>query len=252
MLHRLRVSIIQFLDRQPLTPNSIPVLIFGIALFAFSIKTLDQGFFHDDWHHIYYARYYGIDGLRQFLFYDSRPLAYLIYAPLFSIIGFQPLHWHIVVLVLRFLTVWTFFGCLNLLWPNHKKENGLVATLFLIYPVFQVQPNAVSYSLHWVTYLIFMLSLLFMILAIRRTNFFIIFSLVSLLLEVFHLLMIEYFAGIELVRPFLLWFAFREAPVRERLWRVFRFWIPYFGILVLYAAFRASFTQLLGHDWSFF
>jgi hypothetical protein len=60
--------------------------------------------------------------------------------------------------------------------------------------------------------------------------------------------MIEYFAGIELVRPFLLWFAFREAPVRERLWRVFRFWIPYFGILVLYAAFRASFTQLLGHD----
>ena len=248
MLQRVRDSLHRFLNRQPLTPNSIPVLIFGIALFAFSIKTLDQGFFHDDWHHVYYAKYFGAQGLKQFLFYDSRPLAYFVYAPLFSLLGFKALNWHILVLVLRFLTVWIFFICLNLLWENHKKENGLVAALFLIYPVFQVQPNAVAYALHWVTYLVFMLSILFMILAVRPSNRSPIFLLLSLLFEVFHLLMIEYFAGIELARPLLLWFAFRDAPARERQRKVFRFWIPYFIILILYAFFRASFSQLLGYD----
>jgi hypothetical protein len=248
MLHRLRDSIRWLFARQPLGPNSIPVLLFGIALLAFSIKTLDQGFFHDDWHHVYYAKYYGLAGLKQFLFYDSRPFAYLIYQPLFSLLGFNPLHWHLLVLVLRFLTVWVFFHCLNLLWENHKKENGLVAALFLVYPVFQVQPNSVSYALHWVTYLIFMLSILLMILAVRRTGLFNIFTLSALVLEIFHLLMIEYFAGIELIRPFLLWFAFRDIPVQARLRKVVRYWLPYLAVLILYAAFRASFSQLLGYD----
>ncbi|MGE5643108.1 MAG: hypothetical protein ACM3Y8_08860, partial [Byssovorax cruenta] len=248
MLDRVRDSLQRFFNRQPLTPNSIPVLIFGIALFVFSIKTLDQGFFHDDWHHVYYAKYFGAEGLKQFLFYDSRPLAFFVYAPLFSVLGFKALHWHIFVLILRFLTVWIFFICLNLLWENHKKENGLVAALFLIYPVFQVQPNSVAYALHWVTYLAFMLSLLFMILAARRSNRALVFTSLSILLEVFHLLMLEYFAGIELARPLLLWVVFRNIPSRERLRKVVRAWLPYFVILVLYAVFRASFSQLLGYD----
>jgi hypothetical protein len=248
MLHRVRDSFHHFFNRQPLTPNSIPVLIFGIALVAFSIKTLDQGFFHDDWHHVYYAKYFGAEGLKQFLFYDSRPLSFFVYAPLFSLLGFQAWHWHVLVLVLRFLTVWIFFIGLNLLWENHKKENGLVAALFLIYPVFQVQPNSVAYALHWVTYLAFMLSFLFMILAVRRTSHSLLFASLSILFEVFHLLMIEYFAGIELARPLLLWFAFRDIPSRERLRKVGRAWLPYFVILVLYAVFRASFSQLLGYD----
>ena len=248
MLHRVRDSARRFLYRQPLTPNSIPVLIFGIALFAFSIKTLDQGFFHDDWHHVYYAKNYGAEGLKQFLFYDSRPLAYFVYAPLFSLLGFKALNWHFFVLVIRFLTVWIFLLSLNLLWSNHKKENASVALLFLIYPVFQVQPNSVAYALHWVTYLVFMLSLLFMLLAVRQTKSFWIFTVLSLLFEVFHLLMIEYFAGIELARPLLLWVAFRDVPVREHLGKVFRSWSPYLLILIFYAIFRASFSTLLGYD----
>jgi hypothetical protein len=248
MFHRVRSSINHLFNRRPLSPDSISLLIFGIALLAFSIKTLDQGFFHDDWHHIYYANFYGLDGLKQFLFFDSRPFAYLVYSPLFSLLGFSAFNWHVLVLVLRFLTILTFFGCLNLIWPNHKKENGLVAALFLIYPVFQVQPNSVSYALHWVTYLMFFLSLLLMILAVRRKKFLTVFSLLALFFEVFHLLMIEYFAGIELVRPFLLWFAFRDDPVRERVRKVFRYWLPYFVILLIYAVFRASFSQILGYD----
>jgi len=248
MFNHFRTSIHGFFNRRPLNPAAISLLIMGIALLAFSIKTLGQGFFHDDWHHVYYAYYYGLDGLKQFLFFDSRPFAYIVYWPLFSLIGFSAFNWHVLVLVLRVGVVLTFFGYLNLIWPEHKKENGLIAALFLVYPVFQVQPNSVSYALHWVTYLMFMLSILFMILALGKTKFKVAFTFLSLFFEAFHLLMIEYFAGIELIRPFLLWFAFRDIPVRQRTNKVFLYWLPYLIVLVVYAGFRASFSQLLGYD----
>lgn len=224
------------------------MLIVVIGLIAFGVKTFGLGFFHDDWHHIYYAYYYGLEGLKQFLFFDSRPFAHVAYWPLFSLIGFSAFNWHVFALILRVLVVLVFFACLNLLLPKHMKVNGLVATLFLIYPVFQAQPNSVSYALHWIGYLAFLLSLLLMILAVKPAKFRFILVGLSLLLEVFHLLMLEYFAGIELARPFLLWLLLRELPLRERVRRIFFAWLPYLMILILYAFFRASFSDLLGYD----
>ena len=248
MFNRPRNSISQFFHRRPLDPNTIPLLILGIAFLAFGIKTLDQGFFHDDWHHVYYAYNYGLEGLKQFLFFDSRPFASIFYGPFFTLLGFDPFNWHLLVLLLRFFTVVAFWGCLNLIWPGHTKENILVAALFLVYPVFQVQPNSVSYALHWFTYLVFMLSLLFMVLAQQNPKSALWFSLASLLLQFFHLLMIEYFAGIELIRPLLLWQILHTLPARERLRKAFVSWLPYLGVLIVYTVLRASYSQILGYD----
>ena len=246
--NRYRALISTFFNRRPLNPGSVPLLILGISLLAFGIKTLGQGFFHDDWHHVYYAYNYGMQGLKQFLFFDSRPFAYILYWPLFKVLGFNPFNWHVLVLLLRFLTVFAFWGCINHIWPAYRKENGLVAALFLIYPVFQVQPNSVSYALHWFTYLVFVLSLLFMILAVQKTKLLPWLVLISLFLEMFHLVMIEYFAGIELIRPFLLWYLLSDIPPRKRVRKVFVYWLPYLIVLVVYAVFRASYSQILGYD----
>jgi hypothetical protein len=223
-------------------------LILGIAFLAFGIKTFGLGYFHDDWHHVYYSYYFGLDGLKQFLFFDSRPFAYIFYWPFFSLLGFDPLGWHFLALFLRFFTVLVFFLCFNLVLPNHQKQNGLVALLFLIYPVYQVQPNSVSYALHWFTYLSFMVSLLFMVLAVRRPRFFVVFTVLSLLLEIFHLFLIEYFAGVELIRFFILFYLLRENPMRNQFGKALVRWSPYFLILVVYTFFRASYSQILGYD----
>ncbi|MBT3322776.1 MAG: hypothetical protein HN392_10880, partial [Anaerolineae bacterium] len=248
MLLRFKKTITLFVSRHPLSSQMIPFLILGIALLAFSIKTLNTGFFHDDWHHVYYAYNFGLDGLKQFLFFDSRPLAYIVYGPLFSSLGVNPRNWHLLVLFLRFFTVAVFFWNLNLITRKFQKQNGLIALLFLIYPVFQVQPNSVSYALHWVTYLVFMLSLLFMILAIRNVKFRVVFTVISLLLEVFHLLMLEYFAGVELIRIFLIWYLLRDNLVKTRLKKALVYWAPYLAILAAYTVFRISYSRLLGYD----
>lgn len=240
----------QLLSRYSHKTEIISFLIFFIALIAFSVKTLSTGLFHDDWHHVYYAYNFGLDGLRHFLFFDSRPLAYIVYGPLFSLLGVEPFRWHILVLLLRFLTVTVFFFSFNLVWPTYKKQNGLIALLFLIYPAFQAQPNSVSYALHWVTYFVFMLSMFFMILAIRKPQYRFWFTLIALSLEAFHLLMIEYFAGIELIRIFLLWHLVNDASFNgfARFKKIVKVWTPYLLILIAYAIFRVSYSALLGYD----
>lgn len=248
MYQRIKNNILALAAGVSLSPNAVVFLIMGIASTAFSIKTLDLGFFNDDWHHIYYAYLNGVEGLRQFLFFDSRPLAFIIYAPLFELFGFNALIWHLAVLILRLVAILLFWMLLNMIWPDNRKENGLVAALFLIYPVYQLQPVAVAYTMHWLLYSVFMFSLVAMVLSVHRRRFFVFFTVVSLLLQLFHLLIFEYFAGIELIRPLLLWYALRELPLKERAKKVAVYWIPYLILLAVYAVFRASFSETLGYD----
>ena len=247
-MKKLTTSIDEFISRRSISPGAISFLILGIAFLAFGIRTFNLGYFHDDWHHVYYAYNFGLEGLKQFLFFDSRPFAYIFYWPFFSLLGFDPLNWHVLALLLRVFTVLVFFWGLNLILPNHQKQNGLVALLFLIYPVYQVQPNSVSYALHWFAYLSFMGSLLFMILAVRKPKYFMIFTFLSLLLEISHLFLIEYFAGIELLRFFILMYMIQENSMWDRLRKTFVRWSPYFIVLIVYAVFRASYSQILGYD----
>ena len=92
MLQKLTSSIQGFSAERRLEYKTIPLLILGIALVAFGIKTLSVGFFHDDWHHVYYAHFYGLEGLKQLSFFDSRPFVYFVYWPLFSLLGSSPLN----------------------------------------------------------------------------------------------------------------------------------------------------------------
>lgn len=243
-----RAVVLKNMLQGTISPKWIVLLIFGLGALAFSIKTLNLGYFHDDWHHVYYAYHHGLDGLRQFLFFDSRPFAYLVYVPYFSVLGYKAFNWHLLVIVLRVGVVLVFWFSINLVWPAFKKQNGLAAAFFLLYPVFQLQPHAVTYALHWTLYLVFMLSIFFMIRAAQTKKFFLIFTFFSLLLEILHLLMLEYFAGIELFRPLLLWFVFGHLQTRERLQKVAKSWLPYLILLIVYAIFRASYSTTLGYD----
>lgn len=229
-------------------PLLITILVGLVGFIAFGVKTLELGFFNDDWHHVYYAYKYGLDGLKQFLFFDSRPVAFIIYGPLFSLLGFSALNWHLTVLLFRLITVLMFWLLLNKIWTENKTGNGLIALLFLIYPAYQLQPISIAYTMHWLLYAVFMISLLLMVLSVQNKRFFVVFTAASLLLQFFHLIVFEYFAGSELIRPFLIWIVLQQIPVKERIKRTLVSWLPYLIVLAVYAVFRASYSSLLGYD----
>ncbi len=227
---------------------TIPIFIFGVCFFSFGILMSRLGYFQDDWHHVFYDYWQGAEGLRSFLLHDSRPFAFIVYAFFFRILGFVPSHWHWSLMLIRFLTVLMFWFSVRQLWPEHTILTAWIALLFAIYPIFTLQPISVAYTLHWTMYLMIMLSMFLMLYAVRHQKFYWQITLLAVLLQVGHLLLIEYFSGLELSRLIFLWFLFPGLAFWDRIKKVLRYALPYLVILLLYVIYRSSYGAIFGYD----
>jgi len=150
-------------------------------------------------------------------------------------------------MLIRFMTAFLFWLSLRQIWPDQKSLTNWLALLFVIYPIFTLQPLSVAYTLHWAMYFVFMLSLFLMLFAIRHRNIYLPLTIVALLLEVFHLISIEYFSGLELSVPIFLWLLFSDlspGSIEEN--RADQF--PYLVVLALYVVYRSSYGTLFGYD----
>jgi hypothetical protein len=227
--------------------HTIPLYFLGISLLAFGLLTFRLGYFQDDWHHVYSYATEGMNGLRNFLSSDSRPFAIIVYGFLFKLLGTNPALWHILFMFVRFAVALAAWLNLNLLWQNPKR-NAFIACLFLVYPTFLLQSMSVAYALHWLMYLAFMISILCMLAAFRNPRYFILLTVLSLLLQIFHLLMIEYFVGLEIARVIIIWLILPDQPLRKRFQKTAMYWLPYLFVLAAYIGFRSSYSQVFGYD----
>ncbi len=225
-----------------------PALILAVCIFCFGILLARLGFFQDDWHHVFFAYWQGAGGLQRFLLTDHGPFAWPVYAALFRLLGFSPTAWHWALMFIRFLTVFVLWLNARRIWPGSNSLAAWIALVFCIYPIFTLQPLAVAYALHWTMFLVFMLSLWFMLQAQHQPRFFAVATASTLLLEVTHLAMIEYFAGLELARGVFLWLSFSGLAPRDRLRRTARQAWPYLLVLGLYTIYRSSFAAIFGFD----
>ncbi len=231
-----------------------------ILLFAsFGWLTPWLGFYWDDWPAILTARLRETNSFWQFFGYN-RPVSAWIYLVTFPVLGTRPFYWQVFALLLRWLTCVSMWWTLRLTWPKHKVWAAWPAFLFAIYPVFTQQAISVAYTQHWTCYLLFMFSLGSMLLAQRVRQrgwherrgllwFWIlsILSWLSFLLEIFSM---EYFAGLELVRPLLLWFAGTDEgqPRAARLKSTLVHWLPYLAGTAGFLAWRFFFVSLANPD----
>ncbi len=227
---------------------SAPVFIFLVCFYSFGVLSSRLGFFQDDWHHVFQAYWYGIQGLQRFLLTDRGPFAYLIYGFFFRILGFSPANWHWSLMLIRFMTVGVFWLALRQIWPGRDSLTSWLALSFAIYPIFTLQPLSVAYTLHWAMYFVFMLSLFLMLYAIQHAKTYLPLTVLAVLLEVFHLICIEYFSGLELSRPIFLWLLFFNLSGRERFKKALRYSLPFLITLALYAVYRSSYSLLFGFD----
>ncbi len=225
-----------------------PLFIFVVCSFSFGIVLSRLGFFQDDWHHVFYAYWQGDQGLQRFLLADRGPFAWVVYATFFRILGYAPTAWHWSLMMIRFLTGLVFWLGLRQIWPGRARMTGWLAAIFVIYPIFTLQPLAVAYTLHWVMYLVFMISLCLMLSAVRHPKYSVPLSAAALALEGVHLAFIEYFSGLELCRLIFLWLIFWEVPGGERWKKTIRQALPYLVVLALYVAYRSSYSDLFGYD----
>jgi hypothetical protein len=220
--------------------KTIPLALIAVLVAAFGLLIPFLGFYQDDWHPVYYGFSRGLSSLWELFFYDGRPFAAVIYIIGFRAIGFKPIHWQVLALTLRSLTVifsWLFLGDI---WPQHKRQVTWVAILFAIYPLFKLQSLSLIYTIHWTGFFLFSLSIWAMMKSVRKPRYFWVFTVLSVMTAGLQLILLEYYAGIEMIRPFLLWMVFSEGEqtYTDRIKRVMKVWSPYLLLLVAFAVYR--------------
>jgi len=105
------------------------------------------GYYNDDWYLMYSASAYGPNTFID-IFSVDRPGRALVMIPAYLLFGGNPLYYNLSAYLFRVLGALALLWSLNMLWPGKRAATTLMSLLFLVYPGFLSQPNAIDYQSH--------------------------------------------------------------------------------------------------------
>ncbi|MDD2922829.1 MAG: hypothetical protein PHQ36_11155 [Anaerolineales bacterium] len=219
---------------------SILLIVFAaIATYGALISHL--GFYRDDWYLLWTAQSQGTQGILK-LFAGDRPFDGWLYSLDFWMMGLSPLRWHLYALGVKIVSALAFFWLLRSLWQNRKLETTFVALLFVVYPGFYQQPNALTYKQLLIAYAAALLSLALTVNAVKagKIAYKILFTLAAMALSVFYILIYEALVSMEVVRVLLLVYLFyrQNKTWKENLRVSLTNALPYFLFSALFVYWR--------------
>ncbi len=215
----------------------VALLLIGLGAHGYSLSSL--GYFWDDWEVVFLLNTRNLPLLYGYFAFD-RPFAWP-YQVMYSLFGLNPFAWHLVTLLLRWAAVLLLYLSLRLIWPRFDSYLRWLGALLLVYPGFFQQSTSAAYNRHFTAFFIFALSILLMVLALKhpgRAWFLFPLSWLAALIQIFT---IEYYVGLELIRPLILWYlCFEIYPHRRRqaFVRALLQSLPYLLMLGFYAWWR--------------
>jgi tetratricopeptide (TPR) repeat protein len=218
---------------------SVPLALLGICLISFGVLAPWLGFYWDDWPSIWYLHLFGPTGFLK-VFAVDRPALGWLFTLTSSLMGTSPLAWQLFGVFTRWLSCIALWWALRTIWPRNTREVTWVAFLYAVYPGFQQQYIAVTYSHDWLILSLFFTSFSLMVLALRQPQRFWLYMGASWLLAAYVMFADEYYFGLELLRPVFLWLLTTQQglALRQRIQRVLRVWLPFVAIMVLFLVWR--------------
>jgi hypothetical protein len=219
-----------------------PIVLLLVCLITYAYQIGKMGFYWDDWPVVFLARLNSSQAFWAYYAFD-RPFSAWTYLLTFPVLGTHPLYWQLFTISLHWLSALGFWVTLRGLWPRRSTEAGWIALLFVVYPGFSQESISVAYSQHFICYALFTASLALMVWGLRKPRWFKLFTALSIFTSILQLFTMEYFAGLELLRPFLIWVVTRE-PGEKRLTtakRMLRYWLPYLLTLIAFLFWRLVF-----------
>jgi len=182
--------------------NIVPFLLLALIAGLIYLPLASKfGYFNDDWYLMYAAGAKGAAAFKD-IFIIDRPLRAVVMAPIYTLLGSTPFWYNLSAYVFRVLSAYGLFVFLNLLWPPQERVNLIGALIFLIYPGFLSQPNAIDYQSHIIGLAAGLWSVALTLLAvievrqISRSVYF----LLSILLGWISLGQMEWYIGLEILR----------------------------------------------------
>jgi len=210
---------------------------------AYALKISGLGFYWDDWQIVFNSRFaHPIDFWNFYL--SNRPTGSWVWMLTVPVLGVSPLPWQIMSLLVRWGGTLAFYWTLKGLWPRRTWQIRWMALLLVVFPGFVSQPLSAIFFQQWITFALYTLSMGAMVASLRRPKRsrlaqWLLTSL-ALLTCLLHVFTMEYFIGLELLRPVILWFIVRERGEKtfRTALKVLKMWAPYLAILLVFAAWR--------------
>lgn len=208
------------------------LLVIGLITYLFALPSL--GYYWDDWEVVFLLNARDAQLLSGYFAFD-RPFAWP-YQLMYGLFGLNPVAWHVMTLLVRWGGIILFYLALSEIWPRYRSYLKWAGALWFLYPGFLQQSISAAYNRHLTAFLLFALSIYTMVLATRKTRTQGVYAIVSWVTAFIQVFTIEYFVGLELIRPLILWLLVRnsEKDIRRTLRQVFFRSLPYLLIFALY------------------
>lgn len=220
-------------------PILFPFALLAFALITYGVFIFSLGFYWDDWPPILLSHIGDNSIIFEYWSYD-RPFQSWTYYLLFPICRDSAFLWQLSAILFRWTSALTLYFTFLQVFPRQKNLLQWAAVLFVVFPGFSDQYASVSYGSHFMVYTVFGLSLYFMVLAFKKPGKFWIFYALSLLLTGAHLFTMEYYAGLELLRPVLMFLLLVDAGKKKpkALVQTILYWLPFLAVFGFYVYWR--------------
>ena len=216
-----------------------PLALLLVTFFSYGIFAFQQGFHWDDWGIAWLIRTLGKPGLVDY-FSTNRPFLAYVYSITTPIFGTNPIAWQWFSIIMRWLTAISLLWVLRMIWPARMRETFLATVFFLVYPGFNQQAIGIIYGHFFLAQTLLFISIGLMLKFAHQPRRLWWAGLLGVFLSAFNLFSTEYFFGLELLRPLLLWLGLRNQwpDWKPRLKRALLTYLPFFLTLLGYLYWR--------------
>lgn len=240
---------------------SIPLALLGLTLLSYGLRALSLGFFWDDWPYLWFFHRFGPAGIVT-AFSGDRPFLSFIYTISLTVLGSSSQGWQIFGLLARWMCGVGLWWALAETWPRRANKAAWAAMLFTVYSGFTQQWIAVIYGQAFLLFAaVFFSTGLTVWIARRRSalkrGWIAAGTLMALALSAFTMFSTEYFFGLELLRPVLLWIVFLDdaglppergrAALLRRARQTAAWWAPYLALMLVFVLWRILVHPFTGY-----
>ena len=208
------------------------VLLITVAAICYMSIAHLLGYYNDDWYLIYAGVSQGAEKFHD-VFAIDRPLRGYFVGWMFEIFGANPWLYSLGAFLIRCLSGLGLLWILRILWPEERKAIYGAVLLFIVYPGFLDQPNAIDFQSHLWGFTLAIISIgctLQAIITSKKQNK-AIFIVLSLVTQILYLMLMEYYIGLEGLRILLIaYLSWRQdhANLTRLAWRIFLRYLPSF------------------------
>ena len=225
--------------KQELTKDwTVPPVLLVVAILAYGLFIPKLGLFGDDWPHLWVYHMFGLDGFTQLVLWD-RPFSAWVYWIIAPLAGENIWGYHIYLLLIRWVGAVFFYIIVKEIIPDSQPLPFWSAVFFLLYPGFRQQPQPLEFILHFTVLGLLLFSFWCMLKAYKIPRYTWLFQIIGTI-AAFSFFSIEYFIGLEILRPVFLWIiSVNEGEsLKSRLIKIGKIWLPYVGVLAGYVYWR--------------